>query len=113
MNQPNIDSSKIESSPLEKGSQATVTVGGDPLLPDPRLAQELGWLGRCFGHGDTARTNIAGAILAVFTLLLIFSIGASIFHGSEDVRKAMGGLITPIFGVITGSIGYITGKKSN
>jgi hypothetical protein len=111
MNGKNIDPERITSAPIETGNSPTVPVGNDPFTRDPILDQKMGLVGKIFGYGESAHVNIAGITLVVFILLLFGSVTGVVFAGDAEVRKFLSSMITPIFGVITGLIGFVIGKK--
>lgn len=65
--------------------------------------QNLGWLGKWFGAGSAAPTNIAGLILVLSFLLL----GTTLcFENSEDFREK-------IYTIITLTLGYLFGATTS
>ncbi|NDV02502.1 hypothetical protein [Pseudoroseicyclus tamaricis] len=110
MKKPNVSADAIGSSALEQPGPSG-PVGPDPMTRDPVLDQKMGAVGRCLGYGDEKKANIAGLAVAVFTIVLIAVVCVYLLSESDENRSLLGSLITPVFGVITGSIGYITGRK--
>lgn len=106
-----VEPGRINSAPIEQGGHATIPVGVDPLVRDPIIDQKLGWVGKVFGYGDEKKGNIA-ALACVFgaSILTICLIAMLAVHDT-DTRSFLSSLITPVFGLMTGAIGYITGKK--
>ncbi len=108
-----VDPSKIDSTPLESSKGSTLPVGNDPLRPDPIIAQKMGWVGKCFGYGEEKKGNIAGIAFVASLVLLIFVVLGTVFATTPETKQVLGNLITPLFGVMTGSLGYLTAKKSD
>lgn len=109
----NIDPEKITTSPIEVGKSPTVPIGSDPFKRDPIIDQKIGIVGRFFGYGESAYVNIVGLTLVVFMILLVGDTMGIVFSSDPDTKKFLIGAITPIFGVITGAIGFVIGKKEN
>lgn len=112
MSDENASVGSITSSQPEKPGMPG-PVGPDPLTRDAVLDQKMGAVGRKIGYGDEKKGNIAACVILFFFLLLIFCVIAHLASHSEENRAFLGNLITPLFGVITGAIGYITGRHTN
>lgn len=110
MKKDNVSVDAIGASAPEKPPPAG-PIGSDPLTRDPILDQRMGAVGKCLGYGDEKKGNIAGGAIIFFGMVLIVCILGHIFSEDVDNRTFLSGLITPVFGVITGAIGYITGRK--
>jgi hypothetical protein len=113
MSRDTIDASRIDATPMETGGGTTTPVSSDPLRPDPIISQKMGWLGRCFGYGEEKKGNIAGVAFVASLLLLVCVVLGTIWASTPETRQILGNLITPLFGVMTGSLGYLTAKKSD
>jgi hypothetical protein len=108
-----VDATKINTSPIEKGTPSTVSVSRDPLTRDPLIDQKIGIIGNVFGYGEDARLNIVGLIIFIFIILLIGCVIGSVWVTDLESRKFLWNLVTPIFGIITGAIGYVIGKNGS
>lgn len=106
-----IPPSKIDSAPIETGGQSTVPVGRDPFTRDPIIDQKLGYVGRFFGYGEEKKGNIAGIGFVFSSTMLVVCFAGQFLAETEQVRASMASFVTPIFGLLTGLIGYITGRK--
>jgi hypothetical protein len=110
MTKANVSVDAIGSTPPEIAGPSG-PVGSDPLTRDPILDQKMGAVGKCLGYGEEKKGNIAGVALAFFAVVLCICIVAYVWSDNAENRDFLNGLITPVFGVITGAIGYITGRK--
>ncbi|WP_394689074.1 hypothetical protein [Hoeflea sp.] len=106
-----VGSDRISDAPIETGGMPTVPVNSDPLTRDPIIDQKLGWVGKFFGYGDEKKGNIAGLAFVFSSLMLAFCVIGQFFIEEESARGTISGLITPLFGLITGLLGYATGQK--
>lgn len=106
----NVPAELIKTSRLEKPGEPG-PVGPDPMVRDPILDQQMGTIGRHFGYGDEKKANIVGMAFILFALLLVLIILVYIFSEDPENKRFLQGLMTPVFGVITGAIGYFTGRK--
>jgi hypothetical protein len=111
MNKPNVPATRIDEAPLEAAIGSTIPVGKDPLTRDPIIDQKLGWVGKFFGYGDEKKGNIAGLVLIFSVLSLIICFCGQLMTSDENTRSTLSGAITPLFGLLTGLIGYVTGRK--
>jgi hypothetical protein len=107
---PNVPADAIDKSKPETAGPAG-PVGNDPLNRDPIIDQKMGAVGKVLGFGDEKKANIAALSGGAFFILLVFCIITYIWSSNDENRTLVSGLLTPIFGVITGAIGYITGRK--
>ena len=107
---PNVSADAIGSSKPEKAGPSG-PVGNDPLNRDPVIDQKMGAVGKVLGYGDEKKANIAALSGGAFFVLLVCCIFTYIWSSDAENRTLVAGLITPIFGAITGAIGYITGRK--
>lgn len=71
----------------------------------------MGWLGKLFGYGEEKKGNLAVLAFLISSLLMTVCLGTQIWASSENALQVTSGMITPLFGVMTGIIGYITGQK--
>lgn len=105
--------SKIDTTPIETGGQSTVPVGNDPFTRDPIIDQKLGLVGKFFGYGEEKKGNIAGIVLLFAVIMLTVCFSGQFFASTEEARAALSSFVTPLFGLLTGLVGYVTGKKSD
>ena len=112
MSDPNVSPDAIGAAPPEALGAPAGPVGPDPLTRDPRLAQKMGWVGQCFGHGDEKKGNLVGLSLGFAALLIIALLVAFLMMTDPDKRSFVQGLFTPVFGIFTGLIGYLIGTST-
>jgi hypothetical protein len=89
-----------------------VLVSGDPIRPDPRLNQELGIIGRLFGYNENARLNLVGLMILFCIGMIVWSTYMLFTSTVSEVRTAAHFIITTFVAVMSGLVGFITGRKS-
>ncbi|MEM7547692.1 MAG: hypothetical protein AAF367_19370 [Pseudomonadota bacterium] len=109
-NQENVAPEAIDGAKLETGAPPG-PVGNDPLTKDPILDQKMGVVGKAIGHGEEKKGNIAAIVIFLFSIILVGVIIAYLYTGNGENKSFLENLITPLFGIFTGAIGYITGRK--
>jgi hypothetical protein len=72
-----------------------------------QMTVEVGWLGKIFGSSANAPTNIAGLVIALFTLTVIV-IGLLFVPSSIPPRDFLN-VVVPI---VTLALGYLFGKST-
>lgn len=105
----NVEPGAIDGAPLSPTSPPAPT-GKDPFS-DPDLPVKMGVIGGLIGHGEEKKGNIAFVALILAFLLLVACIVGILCIEDEGDSEFLTILITPIFGVVTGIIGYITGNR--
>ena len=78
---------------------------GGMVLRSKQMDLDSGWLGRCFGSGNNAPTNIAGALV----IFLLLSGIAVLFLQSAIPPLEYWKIIAPLLTLV---LGYLFGKKS-
>lgn len=112
-NNERIDPEVIGRSTLPSDTKPSGPIGTDPYLTDPDLDKKRGLLGRLFGYGSEKKGNIAGlAVIVGFAILALVILGV-VFVENEEARSFLQTLVTPVVGIISGALGYVTGSRSS
>ena len=107
-----VDATRIDTAPMEQGVKSGAGQAPDPLTRDPIIDQKMGFLGRCFGYGDEKKGNLATLAFILASVLLTICMVAPMVSADPEVLDVTRGMVTPLFGILTGIIGYVTGHKS-
>jgi hypothetical protein len=85
----------------------SASIGGVTETDLRRHSQELGLLGKLFGSRDHAPVNIAGGIMILGILGIVFSpiLPAPAGFSEADVLKALGGIVLAAFTFLGGYLG--------
>jgi hypothetical protein len=90
---------------MVNGGKITPSSGEETALA--RNKQDLGILGWLFGSRGNAPTNIAGAVVFLFILLLVVTITIPLAQGVDRAD-----LIKAVLGLIASSLAYLFGAAS-
>lgn len=100
-----------DAEPRQKGGRPAVSSREEASFYDAGRAehelkvksQDIGWLGKFFGCGSTAATNIAGLVVVI--CILAFLVTLAMDNPSEAAR-------TGLLGLATTAVGYVFGRNS-
>lgn len=104
---------RIDNAAIEQGTPRSTQPPSDPLTRDPIIDQKMGLLGKAFGYGDEKKGNLAvlGFIFSAAALGYCMILPA--FSESEKALELTSNMVTPLVGLLSGIIGYVTGHKSD
>lgn len=71
---------------------------------------EMGWFGKCFGHGDQASKNVAGALILLFVFIgALYNVIVLPWPGAAFSAGAMWNMLCPLIAL---ALGYLFGKSA-
>ena len=108
-----VDAADIAASPQEKEGAVPPTAPHDPVhdKPDPKHAQDLGWIGKFCGGRKEKVGNIAFATIIAAFIVLCATICGMIF-ANEQAAETLRPVSTGLIAIITAVLGYLFGKSS-